>query len=226
MIYLENDQTEFPSPENARADGLLCVGGDLHPDRIEKAYRAGIFPWYEDGQPLLWWSPNPRMVLYPSAFKIAKSFRSKLNKHSFKISCDKDFKGVITHCADVPRKDQHGTWITDQMIAAYLDLHKKGFARSIEIWENDVLVGGLYGIDLPEYGLFCGESMFSLRPDASKIALHSLVEAVSEAAYTLIDCQMYTDHLYRLGAREIPRAEFLHHLKQPKKSFSAFSVSS
>lgn len=226
MVYLDDDQLNFPEPQSARADGLLCVGGDLSPERIERAYRSGIFPWYDDGQPLLWWSPDPRMVLYPNEFKISKSFRSRLRKHGFRISCDQNFKEVITQCAAVPRKDQHGTWITDQMVAAYLLLHEKGLARSIEVWEGDTLVGGLYGIDLPEYGVFCGESMFSLKPDASKIALFTLVEAVADVGYTLIDCQMYTDHLKSLGAREISRTDFLSRLKQARKTFSAFSVSS
>lgn len=226
MVYLSDNELSFPSPKLAREDGLLCVGGDLGPDRLILAYRSGIFPWYEDGQPLLWWSPNPRMVLYPQEFKVSKSFRSRLRKHPFRISYDTDFEQVIRRCAQAPRKDQLGTWITQEMMDAYMELHAMGVARCVEVWDEQELVGGLYGIDLPHCGVFCGESMFSNRPDASKIALHALVVAVQQAGYDLIDCQMYTDHLRSLGAREIAREDFLKLLSAHKESFIAFSVSS
>ena len=226
MIYLNSDDLAFPAPHLARADGLLCLGGDLSKERLALAYKSGIFPWYEDGQPLLWWSPDPRMVLFPGEFKISKSFRTTLRNHSYTLTSDTAFEEVIRQCARIPRKDQLGTWITEEMIAAYLALHRAGMARSVELWEGSELAGGLYGIDLPEYGVFCGESMFSLRSNASKIALHGLVEAVQKAGYVFIDCQLYTDHLHSLGAREISRSVFLKQLDQPQKTFSAFSVSS
>lgn len=226
MLYLSANTLDFPPVSSARGDGLLCYGGDLSLDRLKLAYRSGIFPWYEDGQPLLWWSPDPRMVLFPHEFKISKSFRTKLRNHPYRVSCDEAFEQVIRQCATVPRKDQMGTWITEEMIQAYATLHKEGFARSVEVWEDELLIGGLYGIDLPECGVFCGESMFSLRSDASKIALHALVGYIGNANYRLIDCQMYTDHLSRLGARELARADFLNLLGNGPKTFSAFSVSS
>ena len=211
MYYL-SDAYWFPSVEEADEDGLLAVGGDLAPERLLLAYRSGIFPWYSEGQPLLWWSPNPRMVLFPEEFKLSKSLRKTIEKDKFRISFNQAFPEVISQCSKVPRRDQGGTWITDDMIAAYTHLHFAGHARSVEAWLDDQLVGGLYGIDLQDFKVFCGESMFSLVSDASKVAFYHLVEQLKKDGYQLIDCQMYTPHLESLGAREIDRAEFLKYL--------------
>ena len=208
MIQL-SDRLWFPPVEHASEEGLLAFGGGLATERLLLAYRSGIFPWYEAGQPILWWSPDPRMVLFLEEFKISKSFRKRLREHSFRCSMNTDFQGVITACAAIPRKGQQGTWITSEMKEAYLQLHHEGHAVSVEVWDENVLVGGLYGIDLPEHKIFCGESMFSKVDDASKIALHFLIQDLREKQYQFIDCQVYTKHLASLGAREIARTDFL-----------------
>ncbi len=204
---------EFPNIDKASKDGLLAVGGDLSEERLLLAYRSGIFPWYEEGQPLLWWSPDPRMVLFPSKFKVSNSLKKLIESNRFTITYNTNFQEVIRHCATIERKGQTGTWITNEMIAAYIELHKTGIAQSVEVWLENKLVGGLYGIDLPEMSVFCGESMFSLERDASKIALYHLVEKLKINKYQLIDCQMPTRHLEKLGAEEIPRNEFQNYLK-------------
>ncbi|PSR05529.1 MAG: leucyl/phenylalanyl-tRNA--protein transferase, partial [Bacteroidetes bacterium SW_11_45_7] len=197
-IYELNDQLVFPPPEKADPDGLLAFGGDLDPDRLLIAYRMGIFPWFNPGDPILWWSPDPRMVLYPSHLHVSKDMRRILRKGQFSISYDNDFRAVITACKDTPRKDQSGTWITDEMQKAYEELHKRGYAHSVEVWQEGELVGGLYGVSLG--GCFFGESMFSKVSNASKTGLITFVRDLVKNGFQMIDCQVYTDHLASLGA--------------------------
>ena len=199
----------FPSPEEAASDGLLAVGGDLSMERLLFAYNSGIFPWFEDDQPILWWSPDPRMVLFPEKFKVSKSLRKTLKSEKFKITFNQNFGEVIKNCASVPRKGQVGTWITQEMQEAYIAMHKAGHAVSIEVWEDAKLIGGLYGIELPQKKVFCGESMFSLASDASKVAFYYLSEYVKAKNYKFVDCQLYNEHLESLGAEEIYRKKFL-----------------
>ncbi|MEH6763619.1 MAG: leucyl/phenylalanyl-tRNA--protein transferase [Aequorivita antarctica] len=208
------EQFWFPSTLEATVDGLLAIGGDLSVERLVLAYKSGIFPWFEDDQPILWWSPDPRMVLFPEKFKVSKSLRKTLNSEKFKITFNQSFAAVIKKCATVPRKGQAGTWITKEMQESYITLHESGHAVSIEIWENDKLVGGLYGVDVPQKKVFCGESMFSLVSDASKVAFYHLSEYVKTKNYKFIDCQIYNEHLESLGAEEIGREEFLRVLNQ------------
>lgn len=208
MQYL-TEKLWFPNPEDATDDGLLALGGDLSLERLQLAYNSGIFPWFEDDQPILWWSPNPRMVLFPEKFKVSKSLRQTLNSEKFKITFNQNFGDVIKNCATVSRKEHTGTWITREMQEAYIALNKAGHAVSVEVWENDKLVGGLYGIDLPQKNVFCGESMFSLVSDASKVAFYHLSEYANANNYKFIDCQIYNEHLESLGAEEIGRGEFL-----------------
>ena len=211
MFFLDNDIV-FPELDLATEEGMLAVGGDLSVERLLLAYRSGIFPWYGEDEPILWWSPDPRMVLFPSKLKISKSLRKSIGSKSFTVTFNKNFPDVINLCASVKRKGQPGTWITREMMTAYIELHKIGMARSIEVWNNDKLVGGLYGVDLNEKKIFCGESMFSLEPDASKVALYHLAEDLKKNGYLLIDCQIYTLHLEKLGAEEISRNEYLEYL--------------
>lgn len=214
MLHFLDRSLRFPDPTEARADGLLAVGGDLNPQRLLLAYRSGIFPWFSDGDPPLWWCPDPRMVLFPAEFKPSKSLRKSIRTGGFSITQNSQFEAVIRACAEAPRPDQLGTWITEEMVQAYVELHRMGHAHSLEVWYHDELVGGLYGIDLPEFKVFCGESMFSKRTDASKVGFSFLVASLLEQNYKLIDCQMYTDHLASLGAREIARQDFLGYLKK------------
>jgi leucyl/phenylalanyl-tRNA--protein transferase len=200
----------FPPPHYAEPDGLLAIGGDLCPKRILLAYRLGIFPWYSSDSPILWWSPDPRLVLFPRELKISKSLRRVLKKKTFRVTFDHDFRGVIEGCADVRRKDGEGTWIVPEMIEAYHRLHELGYAHSVESWHEGELAGGLYGVALGR--VFYGESMFARRTDASKAAFVHLVELLLQWKFSLIDCQVTTSHLRRFGAREIPRHEFLLHL--------------
>ncbi|WP_291870618.1 leucyl/phenylalanyl-tRNA--protein transferase [Maribacter sp.] len=209
--YFLTKELVFPPVENADEEGLLAVGGDLSPERLLLAYKSGIFPWFNEGSQILWWSPNPRMVLFPQDIKISKSMRKVLNENQFRITKNQCFKAVLHQCATVKRDGQEGTWITENMTNAYVKLHELGKAVSYEVWENSQLVGGLYGIDLG--AVFCGESMFSMVSNASKFAFIKLAEELQEKEYKLIDCQMYTPHLESLGAREIERIEFLEYLK-------------
>ena len=204
--WLEPD-AQFPPLESALTDpnGLLAAGGDLTPDRLLAAYRRGIFPWFNRGEPILWWSPDPRMVLFPAELKVSRSLAKRLNKADYEVRADTAFRAVMQACA-APRGGQAGTWITSPMIAAYSKLHELGYAHSIETWINGELVGGLYGIAIGR--MFYGESMFSRAPDVSKIAFVHLVRQLQRWGFGLIDCQMKTAHLASLGAREIPRAEF------------------
>ena len=199
--------TLFPPVENALTEpnGLLAVGGDLSPQRLLAAYRKGIFPWFNEDDPILWWSPDPRMVLFPYELKISRSLRKTLKKDHYQICTDRSFIQVMEACA-APRKGQAGTWIHPQMIAAYSALHEMGLAHSVETWVEGELVGGLYGVALGK--MFFGESMFSRQPDASKIAFVHLVKQLQYWEYGMIDCQVKTGHLASLGAREISRMEF------------------
>lgn len=199
----------FPPLEQAliEPNGLLCAGGDLSVQRLLLAYRQGIFPWYSVGEPILWWSPDPRMVLVPSEFKISRSLQRTLRAGTYQIRLDSNFPAVMRFCAQTPRNGQIGTWITAEIQEAYGKLHKLGFAHSVETWMNGKLVGGLYGLAIGK--MFYGESMFSHATDASKLALAHLTRFLTEQGFGLIDCQMNTPHLASLGAREIPRSEFI-----------------
>lgn len=210
-LVILNDQLAFPPVENANAEGLLAVGGDLSLERLILAYHNGIFPWFTNDSPILWWSPDPRMVLFPHKVKISKSMRRVLKSGQFKLTRNTCFEAVIEHCSRIKRTGQKGTWITAKMREAYCELHKKGYAKSYEVWENDQLVGGLYGIDLGH--IFCGESMFSTVSNASKFAFIKMVQELEAKKYILIDCQMYTEHLESMGAEEIPRKSFITLLK-------------
>lgn len=209
MIFLSNT-IWFPPVSSASTDGVIAIGGDLSVERLLLAYRSGIFPWYNEGEPIVWYSPDPRMVLFPEKLKVSKSMRQLINKNIFKVTFNTHFSEVIAYCKIISRNDQLGTWITDEMQQAYTKLHELGVAKSVEVWQNDKLIGGLYGIDLGT--VFCGESMFSHVSNASKIAFIFLVEKLKNENYSLIDCQMYTKHLESLGAEEILRTEFLKYL--------------
>ncbi len=200
-----SDKLEFPPLDEASKEGLLAIGGDLSPERLMLAYKTGIFPWYSHEQPILWWSPDPRFVLFPEKLKISKSLKQVLRNNRFKVTKNKAFNRVIKECSEAIRPNQPGTWITNEMNQAYIELHKLGFALSVEVWENDNLVGGLYGVDLGN-NIFCGESMFSKVSNASKVGF---VNFIQNSDYHLIDCQVFTEHLERFGAEEMPRAEFI-----------------
>ncbi|MCU7931632.1 MAG: leucyl/phenylalanyl-tRNA--protein transferase [Candidatus Thiodiazotropha sp. (ex Codakia rugifera)] len=209
MIFLLDDNPNTPFPDVSLAekepDGLLAVGGDLTPQRLIQAYRLGIFPWFTDGEPILWWSPDPRTVLYPEKIKISRSLRKTVRKKVYKVSFDHDFEGVIRGCAE-PRDNSPGTWLVPEMIDAYHQQHQLGLAHSVEVWEREQLVGGLYGMAIG--GVFFGESMFSRTADSSKIALLHLSRKLIHWGFKMIDCQVYTSHLASLGAEEIPRVDF------------------
>ena len=209
MIPWLDSANTFPPLELAlrEPNGLLCAGGDLSPQRIVQAYRQGIFPWFSDGEPILWWSPDPRMVLFPSEFRFSRSLRRTLRANDYRIRLDGDFPAVIDACARTRRQGQAGTWITAEMQAAYCTLFERGYAHSVAVRVNDKLVGGLYGLAIGK--MFYGESMFSHATDASKIALAHLARFLREQEFGLIDCQMTTPHLASLGAREISRDDFL-----------------
>ncbi len=212
-MFILSDSIDFPPVGYANADGLLALGGDLSVDRLIKAYHSGIFPWYNEGEPILWFCPDPRMVLFPDELRISKSMRQLLRRNAFTVTFNTDFDGVIENCATVNRPDQYGTWITSDMQEAYKKLHKIGYAISVEVWKDNDLVGGLYGILLKEKKVFCGESMFAKVSNASKYGFIHLVDWLQQKEVKLIDCQVYTDHLASLGAREIERKDFLHYLK-------------
>jgi leucyl/phenylalanyl-tRNA--protein transferase len=189
------------------------VGADLTTSRLLSAYKQGIFPWYNTGEPILWWSPDPRMVLKPEEVRVTKSMRKSLRDGGWEVTFNTHFLEVMLHCKRIPREGQNGTWITNDMVTAYLKLHELGHAESVEVWQDGTLVGGLYGINLRENKVFCGESMFSKVSNASKVALVTLARKLEKESYKLIDCQVYTPHLERMGAHEIPREEFLKLLK-------------
>ncbi|ASV32652.1 leucyl/phenylalanyl-tRNA--protein transferase [Maribacter cobaltidurans] len=210
MCFL-GEEIYFPPVENANSEGLLAVGGDLSPERLLLAYQSGIFPWFNEDSLILWWSPDPRMILYPKDIKISKSMRKVIREDKFSLSVNMNFNEVLEQCSSIKREGQAGTWITKEMKNAYTKLHKKGIAKSYEVWENGDLVGGLYGVDLGH--VFCGESMFSKRSNASKFAFIHLAKDLQEKGYRFIDCQLYTDHLASLGAREVSRESFMEQLK-------------
>jgi leucyl/phenylalanyl-tRNA--protein transferase len=211
-IYALPDEHIFPDPELADPTGLIAVGGDLHPSRVLRGYATGIFPWYSEGQPILWHSPNPRFVLDIDQLHVGRTLRQTMKKRPYELTLDSAFPEVIAACAGSPRPGQDGTWITDDMEKAYVHLHALGFAHSVEAWQNGTLVGGLYGISLGS--IFFGESMFSTASDASKIAFVALVQQLRRWGFDVVDSQVHTDHLARFGTREIPRREYLEQLRQ------------
>lgn len=211
-MYILTSHLSFPPLEKTHPSGIIALGGDLHTDRLLLAYRSGIFPWYEDGSPITWWSPEWRMVCFPKLYKPSKSIRNLLHKNLFTITFNTCFEKVIENCQNIKREGQNGTWITDEMMQAYLQLHTLGYAKSVEVWQNNQLVGGLYGIDLGS--VFCGESMFSKVSNASKMAFHFLMEKTKKENYALVDGQVYNEYLDQLGFVEIPRNEFEHILKR------------
>lgn len=210
------DRLDFPDPTLADESGLLAIGGDLSTERVLLAYFLGIFPWFDPEHPIMWWSPKERMVLMPGALRVSKSLRQSLRNKGFSYSINKDFEHVIEQCARIKRTDGNGTWLTDDMINTYTKLHQAGFAHSFETWQNGELVGGLYGISLG--AAFFGESMFSKTTDASKCAFHCLHEFANKNGFHFIDCQLYTEHLERLGAKEIDRSVFLEMLEEALKT--------
>lgn len=218
-VFWLPDDLIFPPPKHAEPDGLLAVGGDLSEKRLLLAYSMGIFPWYSEGSPILWWSPDPRLVLIPEEVRISRSLKQVLTKGVYRITIDTAFDEVIRNCAETHRKKEGGTWITEEMIDAYIGLHKSGFAHSVESWLEEELAGGLYGVSLG--GAFFGESMFSKKPNASKVAFVALVKKLIEWEFILIDCQVTTAHLINFGAKEISRSKFMmmlrHALDMPTK---------
>jgi len=207
-MHFLTQKIEFPDVSESSADGLLAVGGDLSPERLLHAYSEGIFPWFQDEEPILWWSPDPRFVLFPKDLKVSKSMKQVLKKERFKVTTNKAFKAVIENCAQAKRHGQQGTWISDNMLEAYQKLHQLGYAKSIEVWQDSELVGGLYGIAIND-DVFCGESMFAKVSNASKVGFITFVQ---NSNYKLIDCQLHTNHLESLGAKDISRSEFIEFL--------------
>lgn len=207
MHWLSEDSLQFPHPKYADADGLLALGGDLSVERLLLAYSWGIFPWYNPGEPILWWHPDPRFVLFPSQLKVSKSMRPYFNQRKFTVTYDRAFPSVMAACGGVERPGQGGTWISEDMLAAYTDLHEAGYAHSVEVWQDGALVGGLYGVAIGQ--VFFGESMFSLVSNASKFGFITLVQHLTAQGCQLIDCQQGTRHLISLGAEGISRSAFL-----------------
>ena len=208
-MYLLNQNIEFPNVQEADQEGLLAIGGDLSVERLLLAYKSGIFPWFNTGDPILWWSPDPRFVLFPEKLKISKSMKQVLRKTDFTVTVNQDFLSVIKECSLAKREGQSGTWITDSMVQGYIKLHELGYAKSVEVWQDNTLVAGLYGLDLNN-GIFCGESMFAKVSNASKVGFISFIQNTN---YKLIDCQVFTNHLESLGAEDISREDFLKFLK-------------
>ena len=209
-VYQLSEDLVFPPPHLASKSGLLAIGGDLSRERLLLAYSMGIFPWYSAGEPILWWSPDPRLVLYPDEFKVSKSLKKIIKKQAFRVTMDRAFEDVITQCAQVRLENHEGTWILDDMVQAYCRLHESGFAHSVEAWRDDILAGGLYGVSLGKF--FFGESMFTRITNASKVALVVLVEYLLSHSFAFIDCQVATEHLISFGAREISRSRYLKEL--------------
>ena len=197
-VYQLSDEIMFPNPDLAEEDGLLAVGGDLSFERLILAYCNGIFPWYSEGEPILWWCPKPRFIIKPSEINISKSMKRVFNKGEFKVTFDKDFNEVIKNCKEL-RENKEGTWITNEIMEAYINLHKKGFATSVEVYKDQELVGGLYGVKIGK--CFFGESMFSKKSNASKVALISICKKLEEEGYIFLDCQMHTNHLESMGGK-------------------------
>ena len=211
MYYLSKD-LYFPPIHEASQEGILAVGGDLSSERLILAYENGIFPWFDSNEPILWWAPPKRMVVVPETYKAPKSLRAVLKQNQFVVTHNKCFKAVILHCQNIKRKGQVGTWISDDIVNAFCKLHEMGKAKSVEVWQNNQLVGGLYGMDLGK--VFTGESMFSIVPNASKVAFVTLIEHLKSHQFELLDCQVHNHHLQNLGAFEIPREDFIKILKQ------------
>ncbi|MCR5013914.1 MAG: leucyl/phenylalanyl-tRNA--protein transferase, partial [Bacteroidales bacterium] len=211
IYQLNDDDYSFPPAGMANREGLLAFGGDLSPNRLIVAYANGIFPWYSEGEPLLWWSLDPRLVIRPGEMRVSKSLRHTLHSGRFECKIDTDFEGVMRHCAQTPREGQDGTWITDDMLYAYVQLHQMGLAHSFETYHEGELVGGLYGVSLGT--LFCGESMFHTQSDASKVAFYHLHQFLIGHGFKLIDCQQETKHLVSLGAYLIDRQEYLDEIR-------------
>jgi len=207
VIHILKDNNDFPDPNEANSDGLLAVGGRLDTKTLIKAYKKGIFPWFDDDADLMWWSPNPRFVLEPHEFRISKSFGTELRQLNYHCTYNKCFDKILSHCQNSRRKGQEGTWITEGMCSVYMKLHDLELAKSVEVWDNDKLIGGLYGVLMPPF--FFGESMFSIKDGASKFALHHLCVNSNNYNIGLIDCQVYTRHLETLGAKMISRLNFL-----------------
>lgn len=210
-MYFLTKELYFPPVSEASPEGILAVGGDLSTERLLLAYKNGIFPWFDDDEPILWWSPPERMVVNPREYKVAKSLRNIINRNIFKVTFDTAFEEVITNCQSIKRRGQKGTWITNSMLEAYLQLHQIGVAKSVEVWQDNQLVGGLYGVDLGK--VFCGESMFSLVSNASKVAFVMLIQKLKDENYHLLDCQVHNNHLEKLGAFEISRDNYIKILK-------------
>lgn len=215
-IFSLTQELLFPPVTYAEPDGLLAVGGDLSPDRLLLAYHSGIFPWYSPGNPIFWWSPDPRFIVFPEQVYVSKSMKQVFRRNTFHVTCDRAFERVIQQCKTVARKGQEGTWITPAMQKAYIDLHSMGYAHSVEAWKGSELVGGLYGIAIGD--CFFGESMFALESNASKVAFIALAKTLQRRAYQLIDCQVHTAHLESLGAEFISREKFLTYLPPHKNS--------
>lgn len=214
-IYRLTKKIVFPPPELAEDDGLLAVGGDLSLERLLMAYSMGIFPWYSDGEPILWWSPDPRLILIPAELKVSHTLRQTIRKQKFRVTTNEAFETVMRNCATIRRKGQRGTWITEEMIQAYIRLHKAGYAHSVESWDGDELAGGFYGVILGR--AYFGESMFAKKSDASKAAFAVYAEMLAQKGFELIDCQVTTEHMKRFGAKEIPRDEFIQRLNKALK---------
>lgn len=212
VFWLSEKTLDFPPPELASEDGILAIGGDLSPQRLIVAYRQGIFPWFNQDDPILWWSPDPRFVLFPTELKVSKSMRPYFNQKKFRVTFDRDFRSVILGCQEKREGQYFDTWITDSMVEAYIRLHELGYAHSVEVWKGEEMVGGLYGISLGK--CFFGESMFTRASNASKFGFISLAKKLVELDFRLIDCQQQTRHLASLGARAISRKEFLQILKE------------
>lgn len=211
-VYLLSEELIFPPVHLATEEGLLAVGGDLSVERLLLAYRSGIFPWYSEGDPILWWAPDPRLILFLDELKVSKSLNKKIRQGVYQLTLDTSFEQVINACADTRIQNGSGTWITDEMKNAYCRLHERGYAHSVEAWRDGQLVGGLYGVSLGP--VFFGESMFSSMSDASKVCLVRLVEIMKAHRFAFIDCQVATDHLQRMGARIIPRRRFMAQLNR------------
>ncbi|MFN3315810.1 MAG: leucyl/phenylalanyl-tRNA--protein transferase, partial [Raineya sp.] len=210
--YVLNKTLYFPSVERACKEGIVAIGGDLSVERLLLAYQSGIFPWFSPGDPIVWWSPNPRFVLYPEKIKVSKSMKQLFKKQFFRVSFDTCFEEVITNCANIKREGQSGTWITKEMKKSYCELHNLGYAHSVEVWQDENLVGGLYGVALGK--IFFGESMFSKVSNASKYGFITLTRLLQEKGFKLIDCQVHTEHLESLGAEFIERWHFIEELEQ------------
>lgn len=215
-VFLLSDKISFPPPYLASKEGLLAVGGDLSQKRLLLAYHTGIFPWFSDDEPILWWSPDPRLVLYPEEIRVSKTLKKIIKKNVFHVTMDSAFVKVINQCAKIRLQNNQGTWIIKEMIDAYSKLHESGFAHSVEAWYQGELAGGLYGVSLGK--CFFGESMFTRVNNASNVALVKLVEYLNALSFDMIDCQLTTEHLLRFGAKEIPRVSFLKQLKESLKA--------